>query len=147
MRCFHSKFFSYIFWMGDLNFRLEENTFDHEEIVKSVQNGEFSKLLSKDQLTQVRRKEEAFHEFSEKMPTFAPTYKFVIGTENYDTKYEWFLAKYSQNLWIFTLPRNPDFKAKPRSIRENLGYHSWDFYDLETEKLHLETQWGILFPT
>lgn len=76
----------YIFWMGDLNFRLAQDTFDHDQIVESVKNGEFGRLLGKDQLTLVRREEQAFHELSEKLPNFAPTYKFVIGTEDYDKK-------------------------------------------------------------
>jgi len=76
----------YIFWMGDLNFRLAEDSFDHEKIVESVKNGEFGRLLGKDQLNLVRREEQAFHELSEKLPNFAPTYKFVIGTEEYDKK-------------------------------------------------------------
>ena len=57
--------------MGDLNFRLQENTFDSEEIVKKVENGEFAGLLAKDQLNSVRREGEAFHELSEKLPNFA----------------------------------------------------------------------------
>ena len=28
----------------------------------------------------------AFHELSERLPTFPPTYKFVVGTSNYDPK-------------------------------------------------------------
>jgi len=51
-----------------------------------VKNGEFGRLLGKDQLNLVRREEQAFHELSEKLPNFAPTYKFIIGTEEYDKK-------------------------------------------------------------
>lgn len=72
--------------MGDLNFRLEEATYGHEEIVKAIEDGDFGKLLAKDQLTQVRKEEKAFHELTEKLPTFPPTYKFVIGTGNYSKK-------------------------------------------------------------
>jgi len=39
------------------------------------------------QLTQVRRQELAFHELTETLPTFPPTYKFIVGTEKYDPKY------------------------------------------------------------
>ena len=78
--------FSYIFWMGDLNFRLAEGSFTHEQIVKGVERHEYAKLLAKDQLTQVRREEKAFHELTEKLPTFAPTYKFVLGTTTYSKK-------------------------------------------------------------
>ena len=75
---------SYIFWMGDLNFRLEE--FNVDEIVESVEKGEFSKLLAKDQLLRVQKEDKAFQELSEILPTFPPTYKFKIGTVEYDKK-------------------------------------------------------------
>ena len=70
-----------------MNFRLAEGTFDHDQIVQNVENGELAKLLGKDQLTQVRREEAAFHELTEKLPNFPPTYKFVIGSDQYDKKY------------------------------------------------------------
>jgi len=76
----------YIFWMGDLNFRIEENSFNVDEIVESVEKGEFSKLLAKDQLLRVQKEDKAFQELSEKLPTFPPTYKFKIGTVEYDKK-------------------------------------------------------------
>ena len=72
--------------MGDLNFRLVEDTFDHEEIVKEVGNKNLEILLSKDQLKQVQEEERAFHELSEEAITFSPTYKHVIGSDEYDTK-------------------------------------------------------------
>ena len=72
--------------MGDLNFRLAEDSYQHEEIVKAIEAGEYSKLLAKDQLAMARREEEAFSELSEKLPTFAPTYKFVVGSDKYDPK-------------------------------------------------------------
>ena len=76
----------YIFWMGDLNFRLIENTFDADEIETKVANGEFAALLAKDQLTHVKREGEAFSELTEKLPNFAPTYKFEVGTDRYNKK-------------------------------------------------------------
>ena len=81
--------FSYIFWVGDLNFRLEENTFSHEQIVELIkgnQDENREKLLQKDTLNQERKKGTAFHELEENSPTFPPTYKFKIGTDTYDTK-------------------------------------------------------------
>ncbi len=54
--------------------------------MEAVKSREYAKLLAKDQLIQVRREEQAFHELTEKVPTFAPTYKFVIGTTDYNKK-------------------------------------------------------------
>ena len=86
MNTFH---FSYIFWVGDLNFRLEENTYSHEQIVELIKGNQKSNreaLLQKDTLNQERKKGTAFQELEENPPTFPPTYKFKIGTDTYDTK-------------------------------------------------------------
>jgi len=76
----------YVFWMGDLNFRLEENTFNFEEISMKLEKGEFSDLLAVDQLNTARKEGTAFSHLDETLPTFAPTYKFKMGTDVYDAK-------------------------------------------------------------
>ncbi|GFY55968.1 phosphatidylinositol 4,5-bisphosphate 5-phosphatase A [Trichonephila inaurata madagascariensis] len=72
----------YTFWFGDLNFRLDE--FTAEEIVHLVQKKSYSQLLLKDQLRKVIKLGQAFSEFSESPPVFAPTYKYNIGKDDYD---------------------------------------------------------------
>lgn len=74
--------------MGDLNFRLDEN-FDKnpEEIERMIEKGELDELFKHDQLHQVRRTKQAFSEFSELQPKFAPTFKFEVGECSYDHKY------------------------------------------------------------
>jgi len=69
----------YIFWMGDLNFRLQEGSFDFEEIVGAIKSGKLDPLLEADQLKLVRDSEQAFHELDDTTPTFPPTYKFTVG--------------------------------------------------------------------
>ena len=76
----------YILWIGDLNFRLIEDTFSLEEIVKEAATGNLEILLESDQLKQVRCDGRAFHELSEANITFSPTFKHVIGSDEYDTK-------------------------------------------------------------
>ncbi|XP_076262811.1 phosphatidylinositol 4,5-bisphosphate 5-phosphatase A-like isoform X1 [Rhynchophorus ferrugineus] len=77
----------YVFWMGDLNFRLMED-FDRtpEEIERIVLKKDLKKLFEHDQLRYVMRKGEAFSEFTEKDPEFPPTFKFDVGTNDYDHK-------------------------------------------------------------
>ncbi|XP_048521928.1 phosphatidylinositol 4,5-bisphosphate 5-phosphatase A isoform X2 [Dendroctonus ponderosae] len=77
----------YVFWMGDLNFRLLED-FDRtpEEIERSVLKKDLKKLLEHDQLKYVMNKGEAFSEFTEKDIEFAPTFKFEVGANAYDHK-------------------------------------------------------------
>lgn len=76
----------YIFWMGDLNFRLQQETLSHNEIVKEIENKNLKSLLKIDQLKSVQHENSAFHELSETEIDFAPTFKHVIGSDNYDTK-------------------------------------------------------------
>jgi len=76
----------YVVWMGDLNFRLAEGTVEHDEIVQAVRDANLTKLLAVDQLTEVRDSQQAFHQLTDTKPEFPPTYKFVIGTQEYDTK-------------------------------------------------------------
>ena len=76
----------YIFWMGDLNFRLQQETLSHDEIVKEIKNKNLKALLKIDQLKSVQHKNSAFHELSESEIDFPPTFKHVIGSDDYDTK-------------------------------------------------------------
>ena len=72
--------------MGDLNFRLQQETLSHDEIVKEIKNKNLKALLKIDQLKSVQHKNSAFHELSESEIDFPPTFKHVIGSDDYDTK-------------------------------------------------------------
>ena len=106
--------FDYVFWMGDLNFRLK---LTYEEIKKSVkkimstslfspsnsanledQNGfqfsddssaiaeeSLSYLLSHDQLTLSKDEKACFADLWEQEISFLPTYKFDLFTDTYDS--------------------------------------------------------------
>jgi len=78
----------YVFWMGDLNFRLEVDPQDlsSEQIAQQVSKQQFSKLLALDQLSLARSNGDAFSELNETLPNFPPTYKYRIGTSEYDLK-------------------------------------------------------------
>jgi len=77
----------YVFWMGDLNFRLEADKFDFTEVKGLVTRNEFSKLLAEDQLTIARKAGAAFGELHENLPTFPPTFKYKMGsTTEFDGK-------------------------------------------------------------
>ncbi|XP_012940858.1 inositol polyphosphate 5-phosphatase K isoform X1 [Aplysia californica] len=73
----------YIFWMGDMNFRLEDTPYEHAVMEISKEN--FPVLLANDQLNLVREEGLAFENFKEGPITFAPTYKFDPSTDVYDT--------------------------------------------------------------
>ncbi|XP_026327445.1 inositol polyphosphate 5-phosphatase K-like isoform X3 [Hyposmocoma kahamanoa] len=82
----------YVFWLGDLNFRTDypsESSPTSEEIVAQLQKVEkdkYTNLLKHDQLLAVMESGEAFSEFTEPEIRFPPTYKFNVGTDDYDVK-------------------------------------------------------------
>lgn len=75
-------FHDYIFWMGDLNFRLDEYTVD--DVISRLHENNLDVLLKKDQLRTVMQDGLAFSELSEGRILFPPTYKFTVGTNQYD---------------------------------------------------------------
>ena len=70
---------------GDLNYRID--TMPRDTVVKAVQAQNFTKLLERDQLLVSRRRNPGFRlrAFTECPITFAPTYKYDVGTDRYDT--------------------------------------------------------------
>lgn len=80
-------FHDYVFWMGDLNFRLMDRCGKTpEEIDLLVQKGETDGLFEFDELQNVMKTGEAFSELTEAVPKFPPTFKFEVGTNYYDHK-------------------------------------------------------------
>jgi hypothetical protein len=70
---------------GDLNYRID--AMGRDTVVTAIKNKNLGKLIERDQLLVSKRRNpwfklRAFHE----LPiTFAPTYKYDVGTDNYDT--------------------------------------------------------------
>ncbi|XP_014218811.1 inositol polyphosphate 5-phosphatase K [Copidosoma floridanum] len=78
-------FHDYVFWIGDLNFRLSESL-SAMDIDSLVKKNEFDALLAKDQLKISMIKNEAFAELTEEKITFPPTYKYDFGSQEFDFK-------------------------------------------------------------
>nr|ATU82755.1 secreted Inositol polyphosphate phosphatase protein [Pristhesancus plagipennis] len=77
----------YVFWLGDLNFRIEEDpSLTAEKIHSLIQKDKEIELLEKDQLLQSRKAEQIFNDFSEAPITFKPTYKLQPDTGEYNLK-------------------------------------------------------------
>ncbi|KAI9779478.1 MAG: hypothetical protein M1835_004685 [Candelina submexicana] len=70
---------------GDLNYRID--TMSRDTVVNTVKQNNLSKLLERDQLLLSRKRNPAFRlrAFNESQITFAPTYKYDVGTDTYDT--------------------------------------------------------------
>uniref|UniRef100_T1GA03 Inositol polyphosphate-related phosphatase domain-containing protein n=1 Tax=Megaselia scalaris TaxID=36166 RepID=T1GA03_MEGSC len=68
-----------IFWLGDLNYRINEIPGQY------VDRSDLAGLLRNDQLTQEMRKNNVFQGFTEGIIGFNPTYKYDPGTDHYDS--------------------------------------------------------------
>jgi hypothetical protein len=70
---------------GDLNYRIDSMTRD--SVISAVKQGNLAKLLDRDQLLLSRKRNPGMRlrAFNEASITFAPTYKYDVGTDNYDT--------------------------------------------------------------
>ncbi|XP_067627984.1 phosphatidylinositol 4,5-bisphosphate 5-phosphatase A isoform X2 [Eurosta solidaginis] len=75
----------YVFWFGDLNFRLT-GTDSAWDVRSLVEQGKLEELIERDQLLLVRTTGNAFSLLTEQLPTFPPTFKFIEGTSEYDLK-------------------------------------------------------------
>uniref|UniRef100_A0A0K0CXM2 IPPc domain-containing protein n=1 Tax=Angiostrongylus cantonensis TaxID=6313 RepID=A0A0K0CXM2_ANGCA len=73
-----------VFWLGDLNFRVEKEPEEVMELIKS--NAVLGLLSTDEQLKRAVRKGEAFVGFEEPAISFPPTYRFYVGTTEYDLK-------------------------------------------------------------
>lgn len=70
---------------GDLNYRID--TMGRDTVVKHVQQRNLARLLERDQLLLSRKKNPGFRlrAFNENQITFEPTYKYNVGSDEYDT--------------------------------------------------------------
>ena len=70
---------------GDLNYRID--TMGRDTVIKAINNAKFERLLERDQLLVSRRRNPGFRlrAFTESLIDFAPTYKYDIGSDRYDT--------------------------------------------------------------
>jgi hypothetical protein len=70
---------------GDLNYRID--AIPRNTVVDMIKRNELSKLLERDQIMLSRRRVSGFRlsPFAEAPITFAPTYKYDAGTDNYDS--------------------------------------------------------------
>lgn len=80
--------FDCVFFMGDLNFRLEHRTFDETihilEDIFQQKEPTYESLTQNDELLKVMESGQAFHGFDEGQIKFPPTFKFLAKTNKYD---------------------------------------------------------------
>ncbi|XP_051873683.1 phosphatidylinositol 3,4,5-trisphosphate 5-phosphatase 1 isoform X2 [Pristis pectinata] len=68
--------FTHLFWLGDLNYRVELPAQEAENIVEKIKQQQYQELLAKDQLTIEKNDKKIFLQFQEEEITFPPTYRY-----------------------------------------------------------------------
>ncbi|XP_077730484.1 phosphatidylinositol 4,5-bisphosphate 5-phosphatase A [Canis aureus] len=72
-----------VFWFGDLNFRIE--SYDLHFVKFAIDSDQLHQLWEKDQLNMAKSTWPILKGFQEGPLNFAPTFKFDVGTNKYDT--------------------------------------------------------------
>ncbi|CAD5116080.1 DgyrCDS5010 [Dimorphilus gyrociliatus] len=72
----------YIIWCGDLNYRID---MPNSEVREAIKHGEYETLMAEDQLLKQRNLGSVFKGFLEFPTNFAPTYKYDLFCNDYDT--------------------------------------------------------------
>lgn len=75
--------FHYLFWFGDLNYRLDMSL---DDVLAGVSSKDWPHLCAHDQLLASMEQERAFGGFCEGPLQFAPTYRYARGRRD---EYEW----------------------------------------------------------
>ncbi|KAM8952328.1 phosphatidylinositol 3,4,5-trisphosphate 5-phosphatase 1 [Pelodytes ibericus] len=72
--------FTHLFWLGDLNYRVQLANTEAENIVHKIKMQQHQDLLPYDQLNMERKDSQIFLHFYEEEITFPPTYRYERGT-------------------------------------------------------------------
>ncbi|KJE95829.1 hypothetical protein CAOG_06236 [Capsaspora owczarzaki ATCC 30864] len=75
--------FDYLFWMGDLNYRID---LPRDRVLELTQKGDWDALFEHDQLHKECEAERVFSGFTEALIDFAPTFKLDRGQNVYESK-------------------------------------------------------------
>ena len=77
-----------IFWIGDLNYRVQTSHEMTFEVIKAhADNFQIQTLLKHDQLLNEMKRNNVFWDFIEMPIDFKPTYKYDPGTNDWDSRY------------------------------------------------------------
>jgi hypothetical protein len=111
----------YIVLMGDLNYRID---LPRNEVLRLIKEQKYGILLEKDQLRKIQRENSDFASFKEAEIRFAPTYKFDIGLEVYDTSEKQRIPSYTDRVLIACREGVADASVEDyRSVNDHQSDH------------------------
>eukprot|EP01133_Synstelium_polycarpum_P001192 gene1192-1373_t len=113
-----------LFWIGDLNYRIP---LPDQEVKDRIKKKDFYTLFLHDQLFNQMKAGAAFEGFQEPPISFAPTYKYDAGTEDYDSSEKkrtpawcdrvlWKTSKTAENVGILAYKRHELLSSDHRPV-------------------------------
>ncbi|OAE26899.1 hypothetical protein AXG93_4762s1090 [Marchantia polymorpha subsp. ruderalis] len=97
-----------IVWLGDLNYRVEMS---RNSVSFLISHKLEEVLWSKDQLSRALKKGQAFNGFIEGPLSFKPTYKFDVGTDNYDSSHKERVPSWTDRI-LYKVGSSSDLKGE-----------------------------------
>ncbi|XP_028966400.1 synaptojanin-1 [Galendromus occidentalis] len=99
----------YVFWCGDFNYRID---LDIDRVKELVAQKNYEELMQNDQLLKARDQGQAFVDFIEADVTFAPTYKYDLFSNDYDTSEKSRIPAYTDRV-LFRRKKYPNDSEYP----------------------------------
>ncbi|KAG8521209.1 Phosphatidylinositol 4,5-bisphosphate 5-phosphatase A [Galemys pyrenaicus] len=113
-----------VFWFGDLNFRIE--SYDLHFVKFAIDSNQFQQLWEKDQLNMAKTTWPILKGFQEGPLNFAPTFKFDVGTNKYDTSAKKRKPAWTDRiLWKVKAPSGGPSPSGRESHRLQVTQHSY----------------------
>ncbi|KAF5740735.1 hypothetical protein HS088_TW11G00813 [Tripterygium wilfordii] len=109
-------------WLGDLNYRIQANT---HPVRNLIHKNLHTSLTSKDQLLQEAERGQIFEGYCEGTLTFKPTYKYNVGSSNYDTSYKVRVPSWTDRI-LFKIEDAEEMTATLHSYESIDGIYSSD---------------------
>ncbi|XP_077016635.1 phosphatidylinositol 4,5-bisphosphate 5-phosphatase A isoform X2 [Tamandua tetradactyla] len=113
-----------VFWFGDLNFRIE--SYDLHFVKFAIDSDQLHQLWEKDQLNMAKNTWPILKGFQEGPLNFAPTFKFDVGTNKYDTSAKKRKPAWTDRiLWKVKAPGGGPSPSGRESHRLQVTQHSY----------------------
>lgn len=104
-----SSNFDSVFWLGDLNFRIDKGRSTVEDVVNAIVDQDhpnFEDLLRTDELLNCLLHEKVFQGYQEGRINFKPTYKFDLEKDVYDTSAKLRIPSYTDRILFHSKKKN-----------------------------------------
>ncbi len=108
----------HVFWLGDFNYRIDAS---NDVVRPMAARGELEGLSARDQLRRSREANEVFPGYEEGAITFAPTYKYDNGSDQYDSSEKQRIPAWTDRILFEVRDYDSSATRVPSSERVTIG--------------------------